>query len=180
MAAITTLLAIDDFERLPAEIAKGHELVDGELVDVSGNNPLHNWLRDHLIAILLAFVSDRGLGTVIGEQDYDFEGNAHGPDASFFGPAKKPLLNMKKRVQCFVPDLAVEISSNSDTYEGLLRKKDRYLRAGVSEVWLIAPEIEELVIHTGRTIRALRGADTIETDLLPGFSITVQALFQNL
>jgi len=53
MEAKTTLLAIDDFERLPAEIAKGHQLVDGELVDVSGNNPLHNWLRDYLIAIFL-------------------------------------------------------------------------------------------------------------------------------
>jgi Uma2 family endonuclease len=180
MAAITTLLTIDDFERLPAEIAKGHELVDGELVDVSGNNPLHNWLRDYLVAILLSFVTDHGLGRVISEQEYDFEGNAHGPDVSFFSPAKALLVDRKKRVQRFVPDLAVEIASNSDTYEGLLRKRDRYLRAGVSEAWLIAPEIEEVVIHTARTIRALRGRDAIETDLLPGFSITVERLFQNL
>jgi Uma2 family endonuclease len=180
MAAITTLLTIDDFERLPADIAKGHELVDGELVDVSGNNPLHNWLRDYLVAILLSFVADRGLGRVISEQEYDFEGNAHGPDVSFFSPAKALLVDRKKRVQRFVPDLAVEIASESDTYEGLMRKKDRYLRAGVSEVWLIAPEIEEVVIHTARTIRALRGTDAIETDLLPGFSIAVERLFQNL
>ncbi len=180
MEATTTQLTIEDFERLPADLATGHELVDGELVDVSGNNPLHNWLRDYLIAILLPFVADHGLGRVIGEQEYDFEGNAHGPDLSFFGPAKKPLLNLKRRVQRFVPDLAVEIASDSDTYEGLLRKKDRYLRAGVSEVWLIAPEIEEVAIHTARTVRVLRGTDAIETDLLPGFSITVERLFQNL
>jgi Uma2 family endonuclease len=180
MAATTTLLTIDDFERLPAEIAEGHELVDGELVDVSGNNPLHNWLRDYLIAILLPFVADRGLGRVISEQEYDFDGNAHGPDVSFFGSAKKPLLNMKKRVQRFVPDLAVEIASETDTYEGLMRKRDRYLRSGVSEVWLISPEAREVVIHTLRTARVLRGANAIETDLLPDFSITVEALFQNL
>ena len=180
MAATTTLLTIDDFERLPAEIAKGHELVDGELVDVSGNNPLHNWLRDYLIAILLPFVADRGVGRVISEQEYDFDGNAHGPDVSFFGPAKKPLLNMKKRVQRFVPDLAVEIASESDTYEGLMRKRDRYLRAGVSDVWLISPEAREGVIHTARAARVLRGLDAIETDLLPGFSITVESLFQDL
>ena len=46
--ATSTLLTIDDFERLPAEMAENHELVDGELVDVSGNNPEHNWLRDYL------------------------------------------------------------------------------------------------------------------------------------
>ena len=180
MAATTTLLTIDDFERLPAEIAKGHELVDGELVDVSGNNPLHNWLRDYLIAILLPFVADHGLGRVIGEQDYDFEGNAHGPDVSFFGPAKKPLLNMKKRVQRFVPDLAVEIASESDAYGGLMRKRDRYLRAGTQEVWLVSSEAREVVIHTLRFTRTVRGTDAIETDLLPGFSITVERLFQNL
>jgi Uma2 family endonuclease len=180
MAATTTLLTIDDFELLPAEIAKGHELVDGELVDVSGNAPVHNFLRDYFIAMLIPFVADRSLGTVIGEQEYDFEGNAHGPDLSFFGPAKKPLLNMKKRVQRFVPDLAVEIASESDTYEGLMRKRDRYLRAGTQEVWLVSPEAQEVAIYTLRMARVLRGPDAIETDLLPGFSITVERLFQNL
>ncbi len=77
---------------------------------------------------------------MISEQEYDFEGNAHGPDVSFFSPAKQPLMDLNKRVQRFVPDLAVEIASESDTYEGLMRKKGRYLRAGVSEVWLISPE----------------------------------------
>src|ERR1700722_2411488 len=179
MAATTSLLTIDDFELLPGDMAENRELVDGELVDVSGNTPLHNLLRDRLVR-LLSFADDYGLGTVISEQEYDFEGNAHGPDVSFFGHAKKPLMNMKKRVQRFVPDLAVEIASESDTYEGLMRKKERYLRAGTSEVWLIAPEIEEVAIHTARTVRVLRGTDTIETDLLPGFSITVERLIQNL
>ena len=54
MAATTSLLTIDDFELLPGDIAKNRELVDGELVDVSGNTPIHNWLRDYFIAILRA------------------------------------------------------------------------------------------------------------------------------
>jgi|SRR5580658_9522866 Uma2 family endonuclease len=180
MAATTSLLTIEDFERLPGEMAENRELVEGELVDVSGNTPLHNWLRDYLIALLFPFVAERQLGTVIGEQEYDFEGNAHGPDISFFSPAKKSLMNMMKRVQRFVPDLAVEIASESDTYEGLLRKKDRYLRAGTSEVWLISPESREVAIYTPGAGRILRGPDAITTDLLPGFSITVERLFQGL
>jgi Uma2 family endonuclease len=180
MAATTSLLTIDDFERLPDDLAKNRELVDGELVDVSGNNPRHNWLKDCLIAILLPFVADGGLGRVISEQEYDFEGNAHGPDVSFFSPAKALLVDLEKRVQRFVPDLAIEIASNSDTYEGLIRKKDRYLHAGVSEVWLISPKIREVAIRTPRGIRALRGGDAITTDLLPGFAITAERLFQGL
>jgi Uma2 family endonuclease len=117
---------------------------------------------------------------VISEQEYDFEGNAHGPDVSFFGPAKVPLVNRKKRVQRFVPDLAVEIASESDTYEGLLRKKGRYLRSGTSEVWLISPEAREIAIYTQGGGRILRGSDAITTGLLPGFTITVENLFQGL
>jgi Uma2 family endonuclease len=180
MAATTTLLTIDDFERLPDDVAKNRELVDGELIDVSGNTPLHNLLGDYLLAILLFFVTDHSLGTVISEQEYEFEGNAHGPDVSFFGPAKKLLMDLNKRVQRFVPDLAVEIASPSDTYEGLLRKKDRYLRAGTTEVWLISSEAREVAIYTARTVRVLRGTDAITTDLLPGFSVTVERLFQGL
>jgi hypothetical protein len=44
MASVTRL-TIDDFERLPAEQAKNHELVDGELVPVSGNTLRHNLIR---------------------------------------------------------------------------------------------------------------------------------------
>ena len=46
--APATGLTIDDFEQLPEALAHNHELVDGELVDVSGNTPQHNELRDSL------------------------------------------------------------------------------------------------------------------------------------
>src|SRR5437660_7227150 len=137
--AARTLLTIDDFERLPADVAENHELVDGELVDVSANNALHNWVRGELRGLLRDLTKKQPLGTVLDEQEYDFLGNAHAPDVSFFGPAKRPLLDPDKRVQRFVPDLAVEIASDTDSYDGLLLKKNRYLKAGTREVWLIAP-----------------------------------------
>src|SRR5437762_13670220 len=93
----TTLLTIDDFERLPAEMAENHELVNGELIDVSGNNPEHNWLRDYLIELLRPLVRSQKLGKVIAEQEYDFSGDAHGPDVSFFCVEKEPLVDRRKR-----------------------------------------------------------------------------------
>jgi hypothetical protein len=47
-------LTIEDFERLPDALALNHELVDGELVDVSGNTPIHNRLRGQHFAPDLA------------------------------------------------------------------------------------------------------------------------------
>jgi Uma2 family endonuclease len=178
--ATSTLLTIDDFERLPAEAAENHELVEGELVDVSGNTPRHNMLRDRLIALMLPWIKERGLGTAIAEQEFDFLGNAHGPDVSVIGPAKAELLDRDKRVQRFVPDLAIEIPSQNDTYEGLLVKKDRYLKSGTAEVWLISPRTREIAVYGMHRTLILRGDDVITTDLLPGFSIALEELFQDV
>ena len=98
--ATTALLTIEDFERLPSEQAKNHELVEGELVDVSGNTMDHNDLRDLLVEILRPIVREQRLGKVLSEQEYDFGGNAHGPDVSFFTPVKRPLANRRLRVHC--------------------------------------------------------------------------------
>ena len=178
MPTTATLLTIDEFELLPSEMAEGHELVDGELVDVSGNNPKHNGIRDYLIEILRPLVRQRKLGEVYSEQEYDFDGNAHGPDVSFFGNQKSPLLDEDKRVQRFVPDLAIEIASPSDTHEGLMKKKNRYLRCGTREVWIISPASEDVTIYSAQGGAIRRGSDALSTNLIPEFSIAVEGLFR--
>jgi Uma2 family endonuclease len=178
--ATSTLLTIDDFERLPAEVAENHELVSGELVDVSGNTPRHNKLRDRLMALLLPWITARDLGTAIAEQEFDFLDNAHGPDVSVMGPDKAAMLDLDRRVQRFVPDLAIEIASASDTYEGILTKRARYLNSGVGEVWLFSLRTRELAVSGGQRNITLRNTDAITTDLMPGFSITVEELLAGL
>lgn len=176
--AATTHLTIDDFERLPQEQAENHELVDGELVEMSGNTPFHNSIKILLITLLHSFVCERRLGTLLTEQEYDFNGNAHGPDVSFFGPAKRAQLDLHKRVQRFVPDLAIEIVSEFDTYSSLTRKKERYRACGTEEVWIVSPEAREVLIYSTRGDRILRSDAELSTDLLPGFRIPVKRLFE--
>jgi len=178
MAATTTPLTIEDFERLPYEQTQNCELVDGELVPVSGNNPEHNEIRDLLIELSRPVVRKQGLGKVLAEQEYDFDGNADAPDVSFFGPAKLPLLERKKRVQRFVPDLAIEIASPSDLFEDLLRKKERYRRCGVREVWILSPESREVFVFSDRGDRILRENEDLSSELLPGLKLRVGDLFQ--
>jgi Uma2 family endonuclease len=180
MATTTTRLTIDDFERLPDEMAKNHELVDGDLIDVSGNNLEHNLIRDLMGRALALFVHAHGLGIAVTEQEYDFGGNAHGPDVSFFGPAKLPLIDRRKRVQRFVPDLAVEIVSPNNPFEELMRKKDRYRTCGTAEVWIVVPGSHELLVYSERGDRILREDAELTTALLPGFRILVQQLFETL
>jgi len=58
---------------------------------MGGNNLEHNLIRDLIGRELALFAGPRGLGIAVTEQEYDFDGNAHGPDVSFFGTAKLPL-----------------------------------------------------------------------------------------
>ena len=173
-------LTIDDFEKLPDELALNHELVDGKLVDVSGNTLGHNLLRDLLVRMLSLHVTERKLGTVVGEQEYDFGGNAHGPDVSFFVSQKEQLREIARRVQRFVPDLAIEIVSQNDTFENLIGKARRYRRCGTREVWIFSIESREAYFYSERGPAILDEDGMFQSELIPGFSIRLGDLFDQL
>jgi Uma2 family endonuclease len=178
--ALLTRLTIEDFEKLPEAIAVNRELIDGELVDVSGNSGNHNALRDWIGALLLFHVDQNKLGRVLAEQEFDFQGNAHGPDVSFFGRDKESSYDGKLRVQRFVPDLAIEIVSQNDKFETLMKKAQRYRECGVKEVWIFSIEMREAYLFSDQH-RTILGADgEFRSDLIPGFSIRIGDLLDRL
>jgi Uma2 family endonuclease len=166
-------LTIEDYEKLPDALALNHELVDGELVDVSGNTPRHNFLRDRLLVLLLTFAEERTLGRVVSEQEFDFDGNAHGPDVAFIPTAKLHLVNHGKRVQPFVPDLAIEIASHNDPFERLVKKAKRYRRCGTKEVWVFSIENREAYCYSETRPVILDEDQDFAPEQLPGFSIRI-------
>lgn len=178
--ALVTGLTIDDFEKLPDALALNHELVDGELVDVSGNTGEHNALRDLITALLLIHVEQRKLGKVLGEQEFDFGGNAHGPDVSFFGSQKAQLCDRKRRIQPFVPDLAIEIVSQNDTFEALMKKARRYRKCGTREVWVFDIEGREAHLFSEHQRAILDENREFQSELIPGFSIRLGKLFDDI
>jgi Uma2 family endonuclease len=175
--AVLTELTIEDFEQLPDALAYNHELVDGELVDVSGNTRGHIRLRDFLLAKLLLHVEERNLGEVVAEQEYDFNGNAHGPDISFVSRDRVPVLDTHLRVQRVVPDLAIEISSRNDRLETTMTKLDRYRRCGTKETWLLIIPTRRAIVSSDRAELILNENDDFHSDLIPGSSIRLKDLF---
>jgi Uma2 family endonuclease len=173
-------LTIDDFEKLPDELAYNHELVDGELVDVSGNIGDHNALRDLLTAMLLFYVREHKLGRVLSEQEYKFENNAHGPDVSFFGVEKAPLYNGLLRVQRFVPDLAIEIVSQNDPFAQLIKKTERYRKCGAKEAWILDIESRKAFVFSEARNAILDENGAFESSLIPGFSIRIGDLLDQI
>ena len=173
-------LTIEEYEQLPDTLAVNFELVEGELVDVSGNIPIHNFLRDLLLRLLANFVEEHSLGTVLSEQEYDFDGNAHGPDLSFFQPDKREALQMYARVQRFVPDLAIEIASPDDKFDALFKKCDRYRRCGTQETWLFSMETRRVFVSREGSETVLHENDVLSSSLLPGFSTTLKQMLDRL
>jgi len=176
----TALLTIDDYEQLPQAIAETHELIDGVLVEVAGNVPEHNFLKDLLVALLLPLAEKQKLGIIVSEQEFDFNGRTHAPDVSFVNARKAPLFERRKRVQRFVPDLAIEIASQANSFDELVEKVIRYRDCGTAEAWIfsIAPR-RVFVFSEGRNV-ILGSSDTLTTELLPGLSLPIDDVFEGI
>ncbi|MGH9612272.1 MAG: Uma2 family endonuclease [Bryobacteraceae bacterium] len=174
--AIATGITIEDFETLPDALAHNRELVNGELVDVSGNLGGHNRLRAFLFAHLFMFARQHGLGEVQTEQEFQFGEDAHGPDVSFFGPEKAAMFE-DRRVQRFVPDLAVEIAGVRDTFDSLTGKAVKYRRFGVQDVWVFDIKIRQAFRWSKQGDAILNENDNFASWLIPDFSIRIGDLF---
>jgi Uma2 family endonuclease len=175
--ATATGITIEEFERLPAALAHNHELVNGELVDVSGNTVYHNRLRDCLVALLKVLVEEQGIGIIVSEQEYNFDGNAHGPDVTLIAADKLHLIDPDRRVQLFVPDLAIEIVSANDKFESLMEKAVRYRRCGTKEVWVLSPKTRRAFVESDDRQAILGDDQMFESKLIPGFAIRLGDLF---
>ena len=174
---VASPLTVEDFERLPDALALNHELVDGQLIDVSGNTPIHNRLRDYLISLLRDHIEKNGLGEIISEQEFDFGGNVYGPDVSFYRPDKVALIEGRRRVQPFVPDLAIEIVSQNDTFTRLTQKADRYRKSGVSEVWILDVESRRALLFSTEREVILDEDQKFASALIPGIAFRIGDLF---
>ena len=147
---------------------------------MSGNTLIHNRLRDYLISLLGEQVKKNRLGEVVSEQEFDFGGNAHGPDVVLFGPDKVELCQENLRVQRFVPDLAIEIVSENDTAARLFKKVDRYRKCGTKEAWVLDIDSRRAFLFSDDRNLILDENDLFESSLIPGFSIRLGDLFDRL
>ncbi len=174
MATATGVMTIADFESLPDDAARNKELVNGELVEVPGNYPEHAFLRDDLLVAMTPPVRRSG-GRITTELLFDFDGESRAPDLAYIGPGKLPAVETR-RIQQFVPDLAVEIAGEYDGFQDLFAKARHYLRCGTLEVWLISIRSRELIRLTAAGGEILEDSAEVRTALLPEFSFRLGEL----
>jgi Uma2 family endonuclease len=104
------------------------------------------------------------------------------PDVSFISwkslPGGKPPPRSEK-VPAVVPELVVEVLSESNTPREMARKRDEYFRAGVKLVWEINPESRSANVFTGpNNIAPVPANGNLSGgDILPGFILSLQQVF---
>jgi Uma2 family endonuclease len=170
----------------PDDDRKGCELINGEWVEKSMSNAagiveskLHFAVQAVVRANRLGFVfTESGMHQLFAEQPNQWRR----PDLSFIRFGRLPGDKIPGGKIQIAPDLAVEVISPSDEAEALETKLDEYLRAGVRLVWILyIPTKHVWSYRSDGTAKLYRSIDTLTgEDVLPGFAVPVEELFEGL
>jgi Uma2 family endonuclease len=160
------------------------ELVEGVLVE-KATGLREAILAGVLIDALRHCVRPRNLGIVTGPDGTMriYPGLVRIPDVAF---ASWTCLRggrvPDEPIPDLVPDLAVEILSESNTPAEMALKRSEYFTAGVSVVWMIDPETRTVASHTSpEQATMLAGTQTLEGgQVLPGFALPLAEFFGEL
>ena len=81
----------------------------------------------------------------------------------------------------WIPELTIEVVSESSRDRDYTEKRDEYWTLGVKEYWIVDAKLQQvLVLRRGRsqwTEKTLGPTDACDTKLLPGFTLPCQAIF---
>jgi len=158
-----------------------YELEDGVLVEKA-----MGWqeavLAAWIITELGAYLKTHNLGQVMGADGplKILPGKVKLPDVSFIGWNRFPKERLGRRpIPVLVPDLVIEVLSDTNTKREMDRKLKQYFQAGVSLVWYIDPMTRSARAFTSPT----DGTEFDENGVLDGgrtlprFQLSLRELF---
>ena len=185
MATRERVYTVDDVWRLEAANENPLEkyyLIDGELHVKMSPNQQHSEIAAEIARLIGNYVVERGLGRVTVECGYHPLGDRSCvllPDVAFEGLPRAAQPSRSTYVP-YMPDLAVEVISPSQSWAKTRRKAQRYLRHGTELVWLIDPAAQRAEVWQ----RGSEQREVIDSDgafrggaVLPGFSLPLGRLF---
>ena len=180
-----------DYMRLTPPVPGGvrYQLIDGELIEMSGASDSHQVFALRCGSALLIQTDDLGIGEVrIAPYDVHIdEFNTYQPDLLFVSNERRAIL---ERLGAFgAPDVVVEILSDSTRRRDLRAKLPVYLRAGVREVVIVDLEAGTVAVYAGydygdgdgdrvaAPARVYGAGDTLTLTAMPGVSVELAPIF---
>ena len=176
MSAISRF-SVEQFAEMHTGETEDYELVEGELIPVSSESPLHAKVRDRAGDVVRRYLRRNPIGEAFAEVDCRLSHQTvRRPDLSIFLGERSKAFDLNRIPVPFAPDIAVQVLSPSETAMEVNRKALDYLAGGSKEVWLLDNTNGKVFIQTDSDIRLLRGEDALTSPLLPGFSPQVADL----
>ena len=182
------LYTVDDVWEMqcqPGGAEHDYELINGELIEMSPANSVHAWLASEISGFIRDFAKPRDYGFPLVEGGFSPDKDRTtllAPDVAFVRKARMPIPFPQPYFD-FMPDLAVEILSPSNTPAELSRKTAIYLENGTRLLWIINPMERNAEVcrrsadgQIDVTIIDIHGALSGE-DVLPGFILEMLELF---
>jgi Uma2 family endonuclease len=177
-------LTYDDFLLFPDD-GQRHELIDGEHYVTPSPNPRHQRILgklylaigNHLRANPIGEVFFAPLDVVMSEHD------VVEPDLLYLSRERAAQVLVPENVRG-APELVVEVGSTGTRKRDETIKRALYDRAGVTEYWVVDPEIDVVRVYRRgengfeRPVELRREAgDALTTTLLPGLEISLVEIF---
>ena len=179
-----TRLTVADLEQLQGILCEAHldyqlELVDGKIIIRGPSDIVSSEIGAEFGRLLRNWVKPRKLGRVF-ESSGGFilpNSDLRVPDVSFVTASR--LKQSKRYFAELVPDLVVEIKSQSDRLKPLRSKIQSFIELGAKVGILIDPDKRTVTIYSPKAEPVvLRDGDIISIpELLPGWEIAVTELW---
>jgi len=175
----------DDYLQFPDD-GQRHELIDGEHYVTASPNTRHQSIVLNLSVLVGSYLRVHRLGRAFTAPfDVVFSPfDVVEPDLLFVSTARLADVLTAANVQG-APDLVVEIGSSSTRKRDETIKRRLYERFGVSEYWVIDPELDEIKVYRlvdGRYTRAaelaLERDEVLESPLFPGLMLPLREIFE--
>jgi Uma2 family endonuclease len=159
-------------------------LVDGTLVEKPTGH-VESIVGLELGRVLGNFIKQHQLGYCTGADDLIelMPKVVRGPDISFTSWTQRPDRTADTdAISKVIPNLVVEVLSESNTRGEIAGKLKEYFFAGVQLVWVIDPRKRTADVYTAPDVKTAVPADgSLEGgEVLPGFSLPLAEVFETL
>lgn len=165
------------------------EISDGEWVGFDEDEYMggeqHGWRESILIAFLTIWALGNQAGRIYpGDTSFVLDGDMadikirRKPDVGF---VQSDRIQTTEKYFIGAPDLAIEITSPSDTASEIKTKIDEYFTYGTVQVWQVYPKTKQIVVHqSDGTSKTYSVGDTLTGDeVLTGFTLDVSKVFES-
>ncbi len=163
-----------------------YEVVDGQIVELPPMGAYECDVASFLAFMLGQVVNARQLGKVVVETLFrlDRAGKLkRRPDLAFVSAKKWPIRRRAPKTEAWdlIPDLVIEVVSETNSAQEVIQKVVDYLSAGTRLVWVVYPDVKQVHVYTDLTSARIltEPAELDGGDIVPGFRLSLTELFED-